>query len=134
MQTANQSAPVSKKILWVSYILSALPVLMLLMSAIMKLVKPAFVVEGFVHLGFAESLALGLGILELTCTILYLIPRTSVLGVILLTGYLGGAVVTHLRVGEPYFMPILLGVVLWGGLYLRDPRLRELIPLRRNPA
>jgi DoxX-like protein len=77
-----------------------------------------------------ESLALGLGIVELACTVIYIIPRTSVLGAILLTGYLGGAVATHLRIGEPYFMPIIFGVLVWGGLFLRDERLRALIPLR----
>ena len=131
MQPVTQTHPVSKKTLWVSYIMSALPVVMLLMSAVMKLVKPAFVVEGFAHLGLPEKLALGLGILELACTIVYVIPVTSVPGAILLTGYLGGAILTHLRVGEPFFMQIIFGVVIWGGLYLRDPRLRALIPLRR---
>jgi hypothetical protein len=119
---------------WAGLVMSMLPVLMLLMSAVMKFIKPAAVVEGFAHLGFPESLALGLGILELACTIVYLIPQTSVLGAILLTGYLGGATVTQLRVGDPFFMPVLLGVLVWGGLFLRDPQLRELIPLRREPA
>jgi len=131
MQPVTQTHPVSKKTLWAAYIMSALPVLMLLMSAVMKFVKPAFVVEGFAHLGLSEKLALGLGILELACSIVYVIPVTSVLGAILLTGYLGGAILTHLRVGEPFFMQIIFGVVIWGGLYLRDPRLRALIPLRR---
>ena len=75
----------------------------------------------------------GLGILEVACTVIYLIPRTAVLGAILLTGYLGGATATHVRIGEPWFMPVLLGVVVWLGIYLRDPRLRALIPLRRSP-
>jgi hypothetical protein len=105
---------------------------MLLFSAAMKFVKPASVVEGFAHLGYPERLALGLGILELACTVIYVIPRTAVLGAILLTGYLGGAIATHLRIGEPFFMPIILGVLVWGGLFLRDPRVRALIPLRRN--
>jgi hypothetical protein len=104
---------------------------MLLMSGVMKVVQPAFVLEGFRHLGIPEDLALGIGILELVCTIIYLIPRTAVIGAILLTGYLGGAILTHLRVGEPVFMQVIFGVLIWGGLYLRDPRLRALIPLRR---
>jgi len=91
---------------------------------------PAPVVEGFTHLGLPESLAPGLGILELACTIVYVIPQTSVLGAILLTGYLGGATLTNLRVGDAFFAPILLGVLVWGGLFLRDQRLRALIPLR----
>jgi hypothetical protein len=117
--------------LWAGRIISALPVLMLLFSAVMKLVKPASVVEGFAHLGLPESLALGLAILEITCTVVYVIPRTAVLGAILLTGYLGGATVTHLRVGDPFFAPVVCGVLVWGGLFLRDERLRALIPLRR---
>ena len=120
----------SKKALWISYIMAAVPVLLLLMSGIMKLVKPVNVVEGFVHLGYPESLALGIGIVELLCVILYLIPQTAILGAILLTGYLGGATASHVRIGEPFYMAVLLGVVLWGSLYVRDTRLRALIPLR----
>jgi len=127
----TQTSPVSKKMLWAGYIVSALPVLMLTMSAVMKFVKPAPVVEGFAHLGWPENLALALGILELVCTILYVIPQTAVLGAILLTGYLGGATATHVRIGDPFFMPIVLGVLVWLGVYLRDGRLRALIPLRR---
>jgi hypothetical protein len=119
-----------KKMQWAGYVMSALPVLMLLFSSILKLAKPASVAEGFTHLGYDDSLALGLGLVELLSTLLYVIPRTSVLGAILLTGYLGGATATHLRIGEPFHMAVLLGVFLWGGLYLRDERLRQLIPLR----
>ena len=97
--------------------------------------KPAPVVEGTVQLGYPESVLLGLGIVLLACTVLYVIPRTAILGAILLTGYLGGAVATHVRVGNPLFthvlFPVYLGVLIWGGLYLRDERLRALIPLRR---
>jgi hypothetical protein len=134
MQSVTRTYPVSKKMLWAGYVVGALPVLLLLMSAVMKLIKPPPVVEGFAHLGLPESLALGLGILELACTMAYVIPQTSVLGAILLTGYLGGATVTHLRVGDPFFMPVILGILIWGGLYLRDARLRALIPLRRLSA
>jgi hypothetical protein len=122
----------SKHMLWVSYITSTLPVLMLLFSGIMKLIKPPSVMEGFAHLGYDESVALGLGVVELLATLLYIFPRTSVLGAILLTGYLGGATATHLRIGEPFQMAVLLGVFVWGGLYLRDERLRLLIPLRTS--
>ena len=110
--------------------MSALPVLLLILSASMKFIKPQPVVEGFTHLGIPERLALPLGILELTCAILYLIPGTSVLGAILLTGYLGGAILTHLRVGEPVYGPAVAGVLVWGGLFLRETRLRILIPFR----
>ena len=123
--------PVSKKVLRVSWVVSAVPVLMLLMSAVMKLLKPAAVVEGFTKLGWPDGYAFGLGILELTCTLVYLVPRTSVLGAILLTGFLGGATATHVRVGDPAFIaPALLGVLIWLGLYLREGRLRPLVPLR----
>ena len=131
MESDSQAVPTSKRILGAGRIISALPVLLLLFSAVIKLVKPPEVVEGFTRLGYAESLALGVGILELVCTIVYMIPRTSILGAILLTGYLGGATATHVRIGEPFFAPIILGVLVWGGLFLRDEQLRELIPLRR---
>jgi len=131
MESDSQAVPTSKRILWAGRIISALPVLLLLFSAVIKLVKPPEVVEGFTRLGYAETLALGIGIFELVCTIVYMIPRTSILGAILLTGYLGGATATHVRIGEPFFAPIILGVLVWGGLFLRDEQLRELIPLRR---
>lgn len=111
--------------------MSALPVLLLLFSGVMKLMKPASIVEGFARFGYPESLILGIGILELACTVVYIIPRTSILGAILLTGYLGGAIATQVRVGDPFFMTIVLGVLVWGGLFLRDSWLRALIPLRK---
>lgn len=111
--------------------MSAPPVLLLLFSASMKVLKLPAAMEGFARMGYPEYVALPLGIVELTCTVLYLIPRTSVLGAILLTGYLGGATATHLRIGEPFHMAIILGILVWGGLYLRDERLRALIPLRQ---
>jgi DoxX-like family len=133
MQGITQTAPVSKKMLWAGYIISILPTLFLLMDGAMKLVKPAFVVEATVGLGYSENVIVPLGIVLLVCTILYLIPVTSVVGAILLTGYLGGAVATHVRVGEglfPVLLPVGFGVLLWLGLYLRDARLRALVPLR----
>lgn len=130
MLSETQTDPISKKELWAGYIISALPVLMLLVSGAMKLVKSAPVVEGFVRFGYPESLALGIGLVELACVAIYVIPRTSVLGAILLTGYLGGATATHLRIGDPFFAPIVLGVLVWGGLFFRDARLRALLPLR----
>jgi uncharacterized membrane protein YphA (DoxX/SURF4 family) len=130
MESDTQPAPTSKSMLWAGRIMSVLPVLLLLFSGTMKLVKSAVVVEGFTHLGYPESLAIGIGITELVCTAVYVIPRTSVLGAILLTAYLGGATATHVRVGEPFLAPIVLGVLVWGGLYLRDARLRALLPWR----
>ena len=130
MQPDTQTAPVSKKLLWAGRIISALPVLMLLFSGVMKLMKPAFLVQELARLGYPEGLTLGIGILEIACTVVYGIPRTSILGAILLTGYLGGATATHVRIGDPFFVPVVLGVLVWGGLYLRDDRLRALLPLR----
>ena len=125
-----ETVPASKKMVWAGRIISAVPVLMLVLSAVMKFAKPPPVVEGFAHLGLPERLAFGLGVLELLCTGLYVIPRTAVLGAILLTGYLGGAVVTHLRVGDQFVGPVVFGVLVWAGLFLREKRLRALIPLR----
>jgi len=125
----------NKGALWAGRIISALPALFLLLDGIMKLVKPVFVVEATVQLGYPESVIIGLGALLIACTILYLIPRTAVLGAILLTGYLGGAVATHVRVGGPLFsiiFPVILGAMLWGGLYLRDERVRSLTNFKRS--
>ncbi len=133
MESNIQNAPVSKKRLWAGRIIGGLPALFLLMDGVMKLVKPAPVVEATVRLGYSESVIIPLGIVLLVCTVLYLIPLTNVIGAILLTGYLGGAVATHVRAGEGLFsivFPIIFGVLLWVGLYLRDDRLRALIPVR----
>ncbi|MEX0676987.1 MAG: DoxX family protein [Pirellulales bacterium] len=130
MQSDIPAAPVARKMLWAGRITSALPVLMLLVSGAIKLAKPAVVLEEFGRLGYDGSLAIGIGILEIACAAVYAIPRTSVLGAILLTGYLGGATATHVRIGDPFFGPIVLGVLVWVGLFLRDNRLRALLPLR----
>lgn len=130
MQAGIQNARVSKKKLWTGRIISALAVLMLVFSGVMKLLKPAAVMEEFARLGYPESLAVSIGILEILCAVVYIIPRTSILGAILLTGYLGGATATHVRIGDPFFIPIVLGIFIWGGLFLRDDRLRALIPFR----
>ena len=133
MQSATLTAPISNTSLWAGRVISALPALFLLVDGVMKLVKPAPVVEATVQLGYPESVILPLGIVLIVCTVLYVIPRTSVLGAILLTGYLGGATATHVRVGGPLFsilFPVIFGILIWGGLYLRNDRLRTLIPLR----
>ena len=134
MQSSTQDAAVSGKQRLAGIVISALPSLFLLVDAVMKLMKPAPVVEATVKLGYPESVIVPLGIVLLICTIFYVVPRTSVLGAILLTGYLGGAVATHVRVGDPLFthalFPVYLGVMIWLGLYLRDERLRALVPLR----
>ncbi len=120
------------KAVWVGRVITALVSLMFGFSAVMKLIGGEAVAEGFQHLGLPESLALPLGILEISCVVIYLIPATSVLGAILLTGYLGGAICTHLRVGDPVIVPIALGIVVWLGLYLREKRLKDLLPLRKR--
>jgi hypothetical protein len=130
MQSNTQSAPVSNASLWAGRILSALAVLLFVFTAMFSLLKPAVAMHGFVRYGYPEEALLPIAIVELACVILYAIPRTSILGAILLTGYLGGATATHVRVGEPPIVAILVGIVLWLGLYLRDPRLRALVPLR----
>jgi hypothetical protein len=135
MQTDTTPELTTRTQLWVGRIMSGFCALFLLLDGVAKLVKPAPVVEGTVRLGYPESVIVKLGIVLIICTILYLIPRTSILGAILLTGYLGGAVATHVRVGDPLFshvlFPTYLGVLIWGGLCARDYRLRALLPLRR---
>ena len=130
MQPATQAVPVSKKMLWTGRIISALPVLLLLFAGTIKLIKPAPVVQGFAHFGYPEKLILVIGILELTCAVIYAIPRSAVLGAILLTAFMGGATATHMRIGEPFIAPVIVGVLAWAGLFLRDERLRALLPLR----
>jgi hypothetical protein len=124
----------SKTMSRVGWVVGALPALVLLFSASMKFSGSRELVEGFNHLGWPVSLAAPLGILEATVALLYLFPRTAVLGAILVTGYMGGAMAAHVRIGEPFFMQFLMGVLIWGGLYLREPRLGALIPLRREQA
>lgn len=131
MQNDTPSAPTSRKMKWTGYIMSALPVLALVLSGVMKLMRPVDVIKGFAHFGYVESSIIPLGIVELACTALYVIPATSVLGAILMTGYLGGALATTYRIGEGWITPAILGVLVWGGLFLRDARIRALIPLRR---
>ena len=136
MQSATQTAPVSTKTLWTGRVFSGLAVLFLLFDAVFKLVRPtpAAVVDAFNKVGYPPTLAANLGLLLLACVVVYVIPRTAVLGAILLTGYLGGAVATHVRIGDPLFshvlFPVYMGLFIWGGLYFREERVRALIPLR----
>ena len=115
--------------------LSALPVLFLLFDSVIKVIEIAPVAQSFAQLGYPIALARGLGLLELLCVAVYAIPRTAVLGAILLTGFLGGAISTHLRVGDPLFshtvFPVYVALMVWGGLYLRDDSVRALLPLRK---
>jgi hypothetical protein len=124
VQSGTRSVPVPKKMLWVGRVVGALLVLLLFLDGVGKLVELAPVVAGTVRLGYPENGVPWIGVVELACTIAYVIPRTSILGAILLTGFLGGATATHVRIGEPFFFPVAVGVLLWGALFLRDGRLR----------
>jgi hypothetical protein len=134
MQSATQTAPASRKMLWAGRIVSGLVVLFMLFDGTIKVMRLAPAMEGTTRLGYSASVVLPLGIIVLICVALYVIPRTSVLGAILMTGYLGGAVATNVRVSNPLFgyilTPVYVGVLLWLGLFLRDGRVRALIPLR----
>jgi len=135
MSTAVQSAPTGSTMLWAGRIISGLVVAFLLFDGAIKLVPLDVVITTSQELGIPTQLARTLGVLTLTCTLLYAFPRTAVLGAILLTGYIGGAIYVHVRAGSPMFSHTLFGVYLallaWGGLWLRDARLRALIPWRR---
>ena len=133
MSTATPPASTPQVMLWIGRVISVLPVLGLVMSAYMKFSRNPELVKGLTHFGYPLEVAVPLGIVELTCTILYVIPQTSVLGAILLTGYLGGAIATHVRVEEGFGPPLFMGVLLWLGLFLRDARIRALVPWRRTP-
>jgi len=117
------------KTLWVGRAVSAVPVLLLCGSAAMKLGAPDRVAEGFGRMGWPPDLAMPLALVEIACTLLYVIPHTSILGAILLTGYLGGATATHVRIGESFAVPVATGTLVWLGLALRDARLRALLRL-----
>jgi len=119
------------KLVWAGRILTVLSSLLFLMSAVMKFVGGPELKEGMAKFGLPETLIFPLGVLELTCVVIYLIPQTSILGAILLTGYIGGAICTHLRVGDPVYIHIVLGVVVWLAVFFREERLRQLIPFRR---
>jgi hypothetical protein len=129
---------VSRKAVWAGWVASALPVLMMVFSGVLKLMRPEPVIESFQKLGYSPDLAIGLGVLELSCVAVYLLPRTAVLGAVLMTGYLGGAVNTHLRIGDPLLthtlFPIYLGALAWIGLLLREKRLRALLPFRKQES
>jgi hypothetical protein len=130
MATDNQSTTGSKGMIWTGRVISGVVVLMLTFSAVMKLIHHEEVTKELTRLGWPD-IAVGIGILEAVCTIIYAIPQTAVLGAILLTGYLGGATATHVRIDDPFFGPVIGGVLVWLGLFLREPRLRALVPLRR---
>jgi hypothetical protein len=137
MSTIAETAPVSKLALWSGRVLSGLVILFMLFDGAIKLVPWPIVTETMDKIGYgsSETLARTLGLITIVCTVLYAIPPTSIVGAILLTGYLGGAIASHVRIGSPLFSHMLfgfyLGLMLWSGLWLRDRDLRALIPFRR---
>ena len=138
MPSEAHEVRISIKKLWIGRVLSALPVLFLVFDAVIKFTKVPAVAQAMSQLGYPLNLAVGIGILELVCLAFYLIPPTAVLGAILLTGYLGGAIASHVRVGNPLFshvlFPVYVAALLWGGLFLREERLGSLVPLRHRPC
>jgi DoxX-like family len=132
MPNTTSVSPVSKTARWIGYAMSALPVFALVMSGAMKVMKTKEVLQGFTHFGYPESTIVPLGITEFVITLIYLIPGTSVLGAILISGYMGGAIATTFRLGESWYAGVIVAVLAWGGLFMRDPRLRVLIPIRKS--
>lgn len=134
MQHDDQAFPAGRGWLWTGRVLSTLAILLFVLDGVMKLVKPAAVVIGSQRMGFPESEIVGTGITLLICTALYSIPRTSLLGAVLLTGYLGGAIAAQVRIQAPLseVCPVVVfAALVWGGLWLRNPRLRAMLPLQR---
>jgi hypothetical protein len=135
VQTAIDTASPSKSRLWTGRVLSTLAILFLVFDGIMKLVRPLPVTQAMAKLGFPENLSVPIGVVLLICTALYAFRRTSVFGAVLLTGYLGGAVVSQMRINAPLLgntlFPVYFAVLMWAGLYLRESRLAALLPLRR---
>jgi len=133
----GQAAPISKKRLWVGRIMSGVAVLFLLFDSATKLLRVEAVMKAAEQIGYPPRTMPAIGLILLVCVVVYLIPRTAVLGAVLLTGYLGGAIATHVRVGDPLlshtFFPIYFAVLIWGGLYLRDRRVHALIA-HRDPS
>ena len=134
-QDAPVAAPATKKKSWPAWVLSGLAILFLLFDGVTHVLVVPPVADAMSHLGVPADLALPIGVIELVCLALYVIPRTSVLGAVLLTGYLGGAVAIQIRIAAPMFstalFPVYMGILVWGGLFLRDHRLRDIFPMRR---
>lgn len=132
--TASASVP-SRGVLRVSYVLSGLALAFLAFDTVIKLVQAPAAIDGTTALGYPASAVFTIGVIQLVCLLLYAVPSTAVLGAVMFTGYLGGAVATHVRLGNPLFshqlFPLYVAALVWGGLYLREPRLRALLPLRR---
>ena len=138
MTSATNISPVVKKKLVTGYVLTALVALFLIFDTVIKVLRLPVAIQGTTELGYPADSVLWIGMIELVCLGLYLVPQTSILGALLLTGYLGGAIATHVRVGNPLLshtlFPIYVALLLWGGLYLRETRLHALVPVRRQNA
>jgi len=130
----SSTAHISKTSLWAGRILSALAVLLFVGTGLFSLLKPEVAAQGAARYGYPDGAMPRIAMVEIACAIVYAIPQTSVLGAILLTGYLGGATATHVRAGEPFFLPIVVGIVVWLGLFLRDGQLRAHVPWRGPKA
>ena len=134
--TAQASAvtPLQKWSTWTGRIVSIVPVYVLLTSARWKLTHNPLYVAEWRRIGYAPSTLSGIGLVQIACVVLYVIPQTAVLGTVLLTGYLGGAIASYVRIGEPYpaLVPLSTCLLAWAGIYLRDARLRALLPLRKH--
>ena len=131
MDSGTATTRPSNTMLWAGRIISGIVVLFLIAGSTWGIVKHAEMAPELARMGFAPGLGIKISITCIICALIYAFPRTAVLGAILLTGYFGGAILTHIRIGEPFFFPILVAVLAWGGIYLRDDKLRSLIPLRR---
>jgi hypothetical protein len=129
-QAAATTRPIQAK-LWTARVLGALVILFLLVDAAGKVLRLAPYVEGTLRVGYSPGVLVPLGLVLLVSTMLYAIPRTAVLGAILLTGYLGGATATHVRLAQPFLFPVVFGIIVWGCLYVRDARVRSLLPFVR---
>jgi hypothetical protein len=127
---SSESRNVSKAAKWTGWVLTILPVLMFMLGPVMLLTKRADMVKDMGKHGYAERVVVPLIIVQVLCALLFVIPRTAVLGAVLITGWLGGAVATHVIAGEKWFFPVIFGVVVWLALFLRDRRVRALLPLR----
>ena len=135
LSSGTAPASISKPALWAGRFLTGFSALFLLMDGIIKLVPPASVLELSAKMGFSAGTLFTIGVILIASTVIYLIPALSVLGAVLLTAYLGGAIETHVRIGsEPFSLvfPLIVAAMVWGGLYLREPRLKALLPLRRR--
>jgi hypothetical protein len=134
MLSTTQNQPISRKQLWTSRIMVTLVALFMAFDGVIHVIRIPAVDQAFTQLGFPSNFALTLGIIQLLCLAAYVVPRTSIIGAILLTAYLGGAIATNVRVGTPLFsnalFPVYVAILLWGGLFLRDGRLRGLFSLR----